>query len=209
MLELRNGSEKLRLESLSLASGERCFGAFTPCFSFEVSRYWEFELGAALKVLLGPDAKGFPANTVSRLKREWAREYEGWHKQPLDKEPWVYIWAASRRLLAIACLPVDGVYSGLRGEHDKLCALVIIGVNTRGEKHFLAIEDGVRGSTQSWREVLLSLKSCGINTPKLAIGPSHGSLANHCRAVDGALGFWSSLEEVYPLSLQQRCWQSV
>jgi hypothetical protein len=27
------------------------------------------------------------------------------------------------------------------------CALVIIGVNERGEKHFLAIEDGVREST--------------------------------------------------------------
>jgi putative transposase len=57
----------------------------------------------------------------------------------------------------------------LRGEHDKLCALVIIGVNARGEKHFLAIEDGVREPTQSWREVLLSLKSRGMNTPKLAI----------------------------------------
>jgi hypothetical protein len=34
--------------------------------------------------------------------------------------------------------------------------LVIIGVNERGEKHFLAIEDGVRESTQSWREVLLA-----------------------------------------------------
>ena len=31
--------------------------------------------------------------------------------------------------------------------------LVVIGVNTRGEKHFLAIEDEVRESTQSWRLV--------------------------------------------------------
>ena len=139
------------------------------------------EMAAALKVLLGPDAKGLSANTVSRLKREWAKEYEGWREQPLDKEPWVYIWA-------------DGVYSGLRGEQDKLCALVIIGVNARGEEHFLAIEDGVRESTQSWREVLHSLKSRGMNAPKLAIG-------------DGAMGFWSALEEVYPPSRQQRCWQ--
>jgi len=136
------------------------------------------EMGAALKVLLGPDAKGFSANTVSRLKREWAREYEGWREQPLDKEPWVYIWA-------------DGIYSGLRSEQYKLCALVIIGVNSRGEKHFLAIEDGVRESTQSWREVLLSLKSRGMNVPKLAIG-------------DGAMGFWSALEELFPLTRQQR-----
>ncbi len=35
---------------------------------------------------------------------------------------------------------------------------------------YLTIEDGGRESTQSWREVLLDLKSWGMNTPKLAIG---------------------------------------
>ena len=139
------------------------------------------EMGAALKVLLGPDAKGLSANTISRLKQDWAQEYEGWRDTQLDKEQWVYIWA-------------DGIYSGLRGEDDKLCALVIVGVNARGQKQFLAIEDGVRESTQSWREVLLNLKSRGMNAPKLAIG-------------DGAMGFWAALEEVFPTSRQQRCWQ--
>jgi len=87
----------------------------------------------------------------------------------------------------------DGVYSGLRAEQAKLCALVIIGVNERGEKHFLAIEDGVRESTQSWRKVLLKLKSRGMNRPQLAIG-------------DGAMGFWAALEEIYPETRQQRYW---
>lgn len=139
------------------------------------------EMGAALKVLLGPDAKGLSANTISRLKQDWAQEYEGWRDTQLDKEQWVYIWA-------------DGIYSGLRGEDDKLCALVIVGVNARGQKQFLAIEDGVRESTQSWREVLLALKSRGMDAPKLAIG-------------DGAMGFWAALDEVFPTSRQQRCWQ--
>jgi len=111
------------------------------------------EMGAALKVLLGPDATGLSANTVSRLKRDWAKEYDGWKDAALDDEQIVYIWA-------------DGVHSGLRGEDDKLCALVIVGVTARGKKRFLAIEDGVRESTQSWREVLLSLKSRGMNAPK-------------------------------------------
>ncbi len=92
----------------------------------------------------------------------------------------VYVWA-------------DGVYSGQRAEQTKLCALVVIGVNERGEKHFLAIEDGVRESTQSWREVLLKLKSRGLIPPKLAIG-------------DGAMVFRAALEEVYPETRQQRCW---
>jgi len=110
-----------------------------------------------LKVLLGPDATGLSANTVSRLKRDWAAEYDGWREAALDDEPIVYIWA-------------DGVHSGLRGENDKLCALVIVGVTACGKKRFLAIEDGARESTQSWREVLLNLKSRGMNPPKLAIG---------------------------------------
>ena len=109
------------------------------------------EVVPALKVPLDPDATGFSANTVSRFKRDWAKEYGGWKEADLDGKPTVYIWAASRRLPAIPCLPVDGVHSGLRGENDKLCALVIVGVTARGKKRFLAIEDGVRDFTQSWR----------------------------------------------------------
>ncbi len=138
------------------------------------------EMDAALKVLVGPQALGLSASTLSRLKQVWADEYHNWRKERLDKDQWVYVWA-------------DGIYSGLRGADEKLCALVIIGVNERGEKQFLAIEDGVRESTQSWREVLLQLKSRGMNEPKLAIG-------------DGAMGFWAALEEVFPGSRQQRCW---
>ena len=138
------------------------------------------EMNAALQTLLGPQAKGLSASVVSRLKQTWAGEYQDWRQESLAKDRWAYIWA-------------DGVYSGLRGEEAKLCALVIIGVNERGEKHFLAIEDGVREATQSWREVLLTLQSRGMNAPKLAIG-------------DGAMGFWSALDEVYPQTRHQRCW---
>ena len=138
------------------------------------------EMQSALEVLVGPEAKGLSASSVSRLKQVWAQDYRSWSEQRLDKDRWVYVWA-------------DGVYSGLRAESAKLCALVIIGVNERGEKRFLAIEDGVRESTQSWREVLLKLKSRGMNVPQLAIG-------------DGAMGFWAALEEVYPSTRQQRCW---
>ena len=138
------------------------------------------EMGEALKVLVGPEATGLSASVVSRLKQAWAQEYRDWCASRLDKDRWVYVWA-------------DGIYSGLRAEQAKLCALVIIGVNERGEKHFLAIEDGVRESTQSWREVLLDLKSRGMNPVELAVG-------------DGAMGFWAALEEIYPDTRQQRCW---
>ena len=138
------------------------------------------EMGEALQVLVGPEAQGLSASTVSRLKQVWAQEYQTWSTARLDRDRWVYVWA-------------DGVYSGLRAEQTKLCALVIIGVNDRGEKHFLSIEDGVRESTQSWREVLLKLKSRGMDALQLAIG-------------DGAMGFWAALEEIYGETRQQRCW---
>ena len=134
----------------------------------------------ALKILVGPNAKGLSASTVAKLKQTWGNEYIKWKEKPLHQDQWVYIWA-------------DGVYSGLRNENNKLCCLVIVGVNERGEKKILAIEDGTRESTQSWREVLLNLKARGMNTPKLAIG-------------DGAMGFWAAMEEIFPETRSQRCW---
>lgn len=138
------------------------------------------EMHEALTMLVGPEAQGLSASTVARLKYQWGQEYQAWRRQRLDRDQWVYLW-------------VDGIYSGLRAEDTKLCALVVIGVNERGEKRFLAIEDGVRESTQSWREVLLDLKARGMNAPRLAVG-------------DGAMGFWAALEEVYGQTRQQRCW---
>lgn len=139
------------------------------------------EMASALEVLVGPDAKGLSASTVSRLKADWSKEYDAWRSRDVSRDHWVYWW-------------VDGIHSGLRMSEDKLCALVVIGVNERGQKEFLAIEDGVRESTQSWREVLLSLKARGLTRPpKLAVG-------------DGAMGFWAALDEVYPNTRHQRCW---
>ena len=103
-----------------------------------------------------------------------------WSQADLSKDRWVYIW-------------VDGVYSSVRGDNERLCALVVIGVNERGQKRFLAIEDGIRESKQSWSEVLLGLKRRGLAAPRLAVG-------------DGALGFWAAAEEVFGSMVAQRCW---
>jgi transposase-like protein len=138
------------------------------------------EMQPALEALVGPEAKGLSASTVARLKQIWREEYVAWRKQRLDTNQWVYIW-------------VDGIYSGLRAEQQRLCALVVIGMNASGEKQLLAMEDGIRESTQSWREVLLQLKARGLNAPALAVG-------------DGALGFWAALEEIFPETRHQRCW---
>lgn len=139
------------------------------------------DMSEALAALLGKEAAGLSGAVVSRLKARWFAEYEAWKKTPLGKDRWVYLWA-------------DGIYSGLRAEDTKVCLLVVIGVNERGQKRFLAIEDGVRESAESWRGVLRDLKRRGLKIPpKLAVG-------------DGALGFWAALEEQFPGTRDQRCW---
>lgn len=136
----------------------------------------------ALSAILGEGATaGLSASTVVRLKQSWSAEYEAWRSRDLTGKRYVYIWA-------------DGVYCNVRLEDERSCILVIIGANSRGEKEVLAVSDGFRESSQSWRELLLDLKARGLETPpSLAVG-------------DGALGFWSALAEVYPQTNGQRCW---
>lgn len=138
-------------------------------------------MSEALSALLGGKAKGLSASTIGRLKAEWADELKTFRSSSLAKDRWVYLWA-------------DGIHFGIRADNAPLCALVVMGVNERGQKKLLAIEEGYRESTQSWREVLLHLKGRGLEVPpELAVG-------------DGAMGFWAALAEVYPATREQRCW---
>jgi putative transposase len=139
------------------------------------------DMQEALSVLLGFDAKGLSPAVVSRLKAQWADDYQVWSRRDLSQERYVYVWA-------------DGIYSTLRGEDDRLCLLVLIGVNQQGEKRLLALSDGYRESKASWLSVVQDLQARGLqDAPKLAIG-------------EGALGFWAALNEAWPTTRQQRCW---
>src|SRR5208283_1662476 len=75
------------------------------------------------------------------------------------------------------------------------CMLVLMGATREGEKELIGFRTGVRESAQSWKELLVDLKARGLNVaPKVAVG-------------DGALGFWKALEETFPSTRHQRCWQ--
>ena len=139
------------------------------------------DFSEALSALLGPDAPGLSANTISRLKQKWVVDYEKWSRRDLSHKRHVYWW-------------VDGVYANVRFDDARLCLLVIMGATADGKKELIAVEDGYRESEQSWREVLRSLRARGLTfEPKLAVG-------------DGALGFWKALAQVYGNTRQQRCW---
>ena len=139
------------------------------------------DFSEALGAILGPDAPGLSASTITRLKADWWDDYERWSKRDLSARRHVCFWA-------------DGVYFTPRLDEDRQCILVIIGADEWGNKDVLGLIDGFRESTQSWRELLLDLKRRGLEAaPKLAVG-------------DGAMGFRAALQEVYGKTRVQRCW---
>jgi transposase-like protein len=136
---------------------------------------------AALEAILGPQAKGLSASTVVRLKEIWTEEYEEWSKRDLSGQHYVYVWA-------------DGVYCNARLEDERACLLLVIGVTSSGDKELLAVSDGYQESTQSWKEILLDLRSRGLTkSPALAV-------------CDGAMGFQAAAAEFWPETRIQRCW---
>jgi len=139
------------------------------------------DFGPALAALLGEETLvGFSPTTVTRLLTVWQDEYKAWRKRPLVGKNYVYLWA-------------DGVHFNIRLEDDRLACLTLIGVLPDGTKEVVALEDGYRESTESWKTLLRDLKRRGMPVPKLAIA-------------DGALGFWAALRDVYPDTEEQRCW---
>jgi len=139
------------------------------------------DFSEVLEVLLGPEAAGFSATTITRLLQVWQEEYRVWCRRSLAKKEYVYIWA-------------DGIYFNVRLEEDRLACLVIIGVLPDGRKEVIALEAGYRESTESWASVLRDLKHRGMVAPVLAVG-------------DGNLGFWAALRDVFPETQEQRCWK--
>ena len=139
------------------------------------------DFNEALSALVGPNCPGLSASTVTRLKASWEDEFQEWNKRSLRDKQYVYLWA-------------DGVHFNIRLEEDRQCILVLMGATADGRKELIAVVDGFRESEQSWKALLLDVKSRGlIVDPKLATG-------------DGALGFWKALRQVYPTTREQRCW---
>lgn len=133
----------------------------------------------AMRGLLGEDA-ALSASTMVRLKAKWQQEYDAWQTRPLGDQEVVYLW-------------VDGIYVKAGLEKEKAALLVAVGALSDGSKVILAVEAGVRESTQSWSRLLRSLKERGMSAPRLVIG-------------DGHLGIWGALANVYPEAGEQRCW---
>ena len=131
--------------------------------------------------MLGEDAAGLSATTVSRLCKEWEADHDRFRQRLLSFNRYAYLF-------------MDGIHVQVRlGEDPKVCLLIVIGVREDGVKELLAVEDGYRESTESWVGVFRDLKRRGLNDPKLVVG-------------DGALGACAARRDVFPGADEQRCW---
>ena len=135
----------------------------------------------ALQALVGPQAAGLSASTITRLIGVWQKDYADWNRRSLKDKQYVYVWA-------------DGIHFNIRLEEGRQCILVLMGATPEGKKELIAVQDGYRESEQSWLQLLLDCKQRGlVIDAKLATG-------------DGALGFWKALRQVYAATGEQRCW---
>ena len=135
-----------------------------------------------LTALLGKDAPNLSPAVIARLKGEWEEEHRHWQARDLSARRYVYLWA-------------DGVYLQARMESQAECMLVLMGATPEGKKELVGFQTGMRESAQSWKELLVGLKARGLSVaPEIAVG-------------DGALGFWRALDETFPKTRHQRCWQ--
>jgi len=137
------------------------------------------DFGPALTQFLGSGAGLSPA-TITRLTKDWQDEAAAFNTRSLAETDYVYVW-------------VDGIHLKVRLTQDKVCLLVMVGVRADGTKELVALDDGHRESTESWLDLLRSAKRRGMRAPVLAVG-------------DGALGFWAALRQVFPETVEQRCW---
>ncbi len=132
-----------------------------------------------MRGLLG-DGAPLSSSSIARLRGQWETDYQTWQERRLDDRELVYAW-------------VDDIYVKAGLEKDKACLLIVIGATSDGRKEVLAMVPGYREFTESWLEVLRGLRDRGLSPPALVVA-------------DGNMGIWSAVNQVWPQTRQQRCW---
>lgn len=132
----------------------------------------------SLRALLGETAPLSPS-AISRVNKQFLDDYRAWSRRSIADE-YVYIWA-------------DGVYLDAGAEDERRVMLAVIGVDIKGDKELLALEDAFGESAESWTVVFESLRDRGLKNVAMLVA-------------DGAQGIWKAFSAVFPRAKQQRCW---
>ncbi len=121
----------------------------------------------------------YSATSVSNLTDIAVKEIEQWKNRPLEKR--------------YSVLFIDALSIKIRREHvGNESAYIIIGINEEGYREILDFYIGVTESAALWEEVLMNLKSRGVEQVLLGV-------------MDGLPGLTDSFLKVYPKADVQRC----
>ncbi len=95
------------------------------------------DFAEALQAILGPDAPGLSATTITRLKAAWEDEFAAWSERSLAGKRYVYVWADGYR------------------ESEQSWKELLLDVEARGleAEPSLAIGDGALGFWKAMRQV--------------------------------------------------------
>ena len=133
----------------------------------------------ALRALLGEKAP-LSASTVTRTNAKFFGEYDDWSKRSLVDIDVVYLWA-------------DGIFLGAGPGDERRVILTVLGADSKGKKHLLALSDAMSESETSWAELFDDMLTRGLPFPHMLIA-------------DGAGGIWAAATKSFPDAKQQRCW---
>ena len=181
VLDRRGGAEPIRYDSSVIPkyltrSGD-IDGLVTWMYLKGIS---ESDFQGVFEAVFGQRVHGLSPTSVARLLRGWEDDFRIWQSREMAGERYAYIWA-------------DGVYFKVKNERENVCQLMLLGVGEDGRKRLVGVGEGYAESADCWRELLIGLRSRGMEAPKLVIG-------------DGGLGLWSALGKVFPDCGRQHCW---
>lgn len=121
-------------------------------------------------------------SALSQHSQELNSKVEEWRTRPITEE--------------IKYLYIDGTYFTMRTTDsiEKVCVLVVIGVDKSGHKHIIALQAGDKESASNWRELFKDLKKRGLDPSKVELG-----------IMDGLAGLEKVFLEEFKNSRVQRC----
>jgi putative transposase len=119
---------------------------------------------------------------ISEHTVELNEKVEFWRTRPITEE--------------IKYLYVDGTYFTMRTTDsiEKVCVLVVIGVDKNGHKHIIALQAGDKESATNWRELFKDLKARGLDGATVELG-----------IMDGLAGLEKVFAEEFANAKVQRC----
>lgn len=122
----------------------------------------------------------YTPQTISNIAQVLSDQVEVFHKRPISPR--------------FVCVYLDATYLALRRDTVSKEALhVIVGINEEGIKEVLDYRLYPTESSENYKEMLLDLKTRGLNEVLLFVS-------------DGLAGLRDACLEIYPLATHQSCW---